>query len=114
MLRMDNLRPGGALQWLYPLPVSVKDRWADPREQVLYVPITCQRYGPDKPNSLPSTEGGFTPTASMAVLGEKLGTDSQIGQPVCYVLCWEPFFLGAVTLSIAVDDFAKGCYALTT
>jgi hypothetical protein len=50
----------------------------------------------------------------MAVLGEKLGTDSQIGQPVCYGLCWEPFFLGAVTLSIAVDDFAKGCYALTT
>jgi hypothetical protein len=53
--------------------MSVKDRWVDPREQVLNVPITCQRYGSGKPTSLPLTEGGFTPTASMVVLGEKLG-----------------------------------------
>jgi hypothetical protein len=58
-----NWRPGGALRWkvetvswecqrvvceklapprLYPPPVSVKDRWVDPREQVLNVPIACQ------------------------------------------------------------------------
>jgi hypothetical protein len=28
-------------------------------------------------------------------------------------LCRGPFFSGAVALFSAVDDFAKGCYALT-
>jgi hypothetical protein len=37
----------------------------------------------------------------------------RIGQPTCYGLCLEPFFSGAVALSIAVDDFVKGCYVLT-
>jgi hypothetical protein len=83
------------------------------REQVLNVLITCQRYGSSKPNSLPSTESGFTPIASMAILGEKLGTDPWIGQPTCCELYRELFFLGAVALSIAVDNFMKGCYALT-
>jgi hypothetical protein len=32
-------------------------------------------YGPNKPSSLPSIEGGFTSTASMAALGENLGMD---------------------------------------
>jgi hypothetical protein len=49
----------------------------------------------------------------MDVLEEKLGTDPKIGQPVCCALYREPFFSGAVVLFIAVDDFAKGCYALT-
>jgi hypothetical protein len=49
----------------------------------------------------------------MAVLGEKLGTDPRIDQPTWCGLCREPFFSGAVALPIAVDDFAKGCYALT-
>jgi hypothetical protein len=61
-------------------------------------------YGPSKPSSLISTDGGFTPTASMAGLGEKLGMDPLIDQP---------FALGAVALSIAVDDFMKGCYTWT-
>jgi hypothetical protein len=55
----------------------------------------------------------FAPTASLAVLGEKLGTDPRIGQPACCGLCQEPFFLGAATLLNSVDDYAKGCYALT-
>jgi hypothetical protein len=67
-------------------------------------------YGPSKPSSLTSTKGGFTPTTSMVVLGEKLGTDPQIGQPSCCELGREPFFSEAVALSIAVDDFMKGCY----
>jgi hypothetical protein len=46
----------------------------------------------------------------MATLGEKLGTNPQIGQPACCGLCREPFFSGAVTLSIVVDDFMKGCH----
>jgi hypothetical protein len=46
----------------------------------------------------------------MATLGEKLGTDLQIGQLTCCGLCREPFFLGAVTLSIDVDDFMKGSH----
>jgi hypothetical protein len=29
-------------------------------------------------------------------------------------LCQEPFFSRAVALSIAVDDFMKGCYMWTT
>jgi hypothetical protein len=98
---------------LYPPPVSVKDRWVGPCEQVLNIAITCWRYGSGKPINLQSIEGGFTPTASMAVLGEKFGTDPRIGQPTWCGLCREPFFSGAVALPIAVDDFAKGCYALT-
>jgi hypothetical protein len=33
------------------------------------------------------------PPASLAGLGEKLGTDPRIGQLACYALCREPFFL---------------------
>jgi hypothetical protein len=93
--------------------VSVKDRWVGPREQVLNVPIACRCYEPDKPSSLPSIEGGFTPTALMAGSGEKLSTDLQISQSAYCGLCREPFFSGAAALSIAVDDFTKCCYALT-
>jgi hypothetical protein len=71
-------------------------------------------YEPSKHSSLSSTESGFTPTASIAGSGEKLGTDPWIGQSSCCGLCREPFFLRAVTLSIAVDDGAKGCYMWTT
>jgi hypothetical protein len=70
--------------------------------------------GSGKPSSLSSTEGDFTPTTSMASSGEKLDTDPWIDQPSCCGLCWESFFSGAVALSIAVDDFVKGCYALIT
>jgi hypothetical protein len=65
-------------------------------------------YWPSKPSSLPSIEGGSTPTGSMANLGEKLSMDPWICEPTCYRLCQEPFFSGAVALSIAVDDFVKG------
>jgi hypothetical protein len=41
---------------------------------------------------------------------EKLGTDPWIGQPTQCGLCREPFFSGAVTLSITIDDFVKGCH----
>jgi hypothetical protein len=56
---------------------------------------------------------GFTPTASMAVLREKLGTNPWINQPTCYGLCWEPFFSGVVALLNSVDGYVKGCYVLT-
>jgi hypothetical protein len=56
---------------------------------------------------------GFTATAWMAVLGEKLGMDLCFNQPLCCELGQEPFFLGAVVLLNSVDDYAKGCYALT-
>jgi hypothetical protein len=49
----------------------------------------------------------------MAVLGDKLGTNPWIGQLSCCGLGQESFLSRAVTLSIAVDDFYKGCYALT-
>jgi hypothetical protein len=49
------------------------------------------------------------PTASLPGSGEKLGIDPQIGQPTCWGLCREPFFSGAVTLSIVVNDFVKCC-----
>jgi hypothetical protein len=93
--------------------MSVKDRWVDLREHVLNVPAACWWYGPSKPNSLASTDGGFTPTTSMADSGGKLGTDPRVGLSSCCGLCWKSFFSGAVTLSIAVDDFMKGCYVLT-
>jgi hypothetical protein len=47
---------------------------------------------------------GFAPTTSLVGLGEILGTDPRIGQPVCYGLCQEPFFSGAVGLLNSVDD----------
>jgi hypothetical protein len=53
---------------------------------------------------------GFTPTASMAAVGEKLGTDPRIGLLACYGLGREPFFLGTVALSNAVDGSMKGCH----
>jgi hypothetical protein len=46
----------------------------------------------------------------MASSGEKLGMDSRINQSTHCGLCREPFFLGAVSLSIVVDDFTKGCH----
>jgi hypothetical protein len=55
----------------------------------------------------------FAPTASIAVPGEKLGTNPWIGQPVCCGLCQKPFFSGAVTLLNFVDDCVKVYYALT-
>jgi hypothetical protein len=57
---------------------------------------------------------GFGPTASLIGSGEKLGMDPRISLPVSCGLCQEPFFLVAVTLLNSVDDYAKGCYALTT
>jgi hypothetical protein len=56
---------------------------------------------------------GFAPTASMAILGEKLGTDLRIDQPACCGLCREPIFSGTVTMLNSVDDYVKCYYALT-
>jgi hypothetical protein len=91
----------------------VKDRWVGPREQVLNVLITCQRYGPDKPSSRLSTEACLFPTASLAVMGEKLGMDPRTSQPSCCGLGQEPFFSGVVDLVKFVDDYTKDCYVLT-
>jgi hypothetical protein len=55
----------------------------------------------------------FAPTISLVGSGEKLDTDPRIGQPSWCGLCQEPFFSGAVDLLNSVDDYAKGCYALT-
>jgi hypothetical protein len=54
------------------------------------------------------------PHYSLAVVGEKLGTDPRIGRPSCCGLCREPFFSGAVDLFKFVDDGTKGCYMWTT
>jgi hypothetical protein len=74
--------------------VSVKNRWVDPREQVLNVPITCWCYGPSKPSSWLSIEASLFPTASLVIVGEKLSTDPQIKQSSSCELCREPFFSG--------------------
>jgi hypothetical protein len=52
----------------------------------------------------------FSPTAPLAVVGEKLGTDPRIGQPACCELCREPFFSGAVDLFKSGDDCMKDCH----
>jgi hypothetical protein len=93
--------------------MSVKDRWVGPHEHVLNVPIACRRYGPDKSSSRLSTEAWPFPTTSLAIMGEKLGTDLQTGQPVCCGLGRVPFFLGAVDLFKSIDDYVKCCYTLT-
>jgi hypothetical protein len=57
---------------------------------------------------------GFSPTASLAILGEKLSTNPRTGQPACCGLVREPFFSGAVNLFKSVDYYVKGYYKLTT
>jgi hypothetical protein len=94
--------------------MSIKDRWVGPSEQVLNILIACQKYGPGKRSSQLSIEDYLFHTASVAVIGEKLGTDLWIGQSSCCGLGWEPFFSGAVDLFKSIDDYAKGCYTLTT
>jgi hypothetical protein len=96
------------------MPVSIKDRWVDPCELVLNVPIACRCYGLGMPSSWFSTEACLFPTASLAVVGEKLGMDPWIKRSSSCGLCRDPFFSGAVDLYKSVDDFTKGCYALTT
>jgi hypothetical protein len=129
-----NSRPGGALcgkwrqlvwkvgEWVRgkpappsfePLPVSIKDHSVGLHEQVLNVLILCRWYGPGKPSSQLSTEAWLFPTALLAILGEKLGTDPWIGWLACCGLCREPFFSGAVDLFKSVDDCMKGCYIWT-
>jgi hypothetical protein len=88
--------------------VLVKDRWVGPCEQVLNVPIACWCYGPDKPSSCLSTEAYLFPTASLVVVGEKLGMDLRIRWSSSYGLCREPFFSGVVDMYKSVDDFVKG------
>jgi hypothetical protein len=73
-------------------------------------------YRPSKPISLPSIDGGFTLTDSRLSwernwVRTQLGTDPQISQPMCCGLYREPFFSGAVALSIVVDDFMNVCHA---
>jgi hypothetical protein len=94
MLRLDNLWPGRTLRWKaedHRMGRSGSEMWkADtsrvvalacvswgpmgcPREQVLNVPITCQRYGPYKPSSRPSTEGWLCPHCFNDCLGWETG-----------------------------------------
>jgi hypothetical protein len=70
-------------------------------------------HGPGKPSSWLSTEAYLFPTVSLAIVGEKLGTDPWIRRLSSCGLCREPFFSGAVDLYKFVDDFTKGYYALT-
>jgi hypothetical protein len=52
-------------------------------------------YGPNKASSLSSIEAWLKPTASLAVRGEKLGRDPQIGQSACWRCSREFLFLGS-------------------
>jgi hypothetical protein len=94
-------------------PVSIKDRWVGPHEQVLNVPIACWWYVPSKPSSWSSTEAWLKPTALLVGLREKLGMDQRIGQPVCFGLCQKPFFSGAVGSVQIYRRLVKGCHVLT-
>jgi hypothetical protein len=55
----------------------------------------------------------FSPTALLAVMGDKLGTDTRTDQLVCCGLGWKLFFLGALVLFKSIDDYVKGCYTFT-
>jgi hypothetical protein len=81
-----------------------------PHEQVLNVPIACRWYGFNKPSSWSSLGAWLTAPASLAGLGEKLGTDPRIGQPACCGLCREHFFSGAVGSIQTYRRLAKGCH----
>jgi hypothetical protein len=96
-----------------PPPVSVKDRWVSPREQVLNVPIACRWYGPGKPSSWSPAGAWLTPPNSLVGSGKKLHTDPGIGQLACCGLCRESFFSGAVRSVQICQRLAKGCYMWT-
>jgi hypothetical protein len=92
MLRLDHLRLGEDLRWLWPLPVSIKDWWVGPREQVLNVPITCQWYGPGKSSSRPSTENWLCPHCFNSYTGRETGyepADQLAG--VLFIMSGAPF-----------------------
>jgi hypothetical protein len=62
--------------------MSVKDRVVGTHEQILNVPIICQRYGPGKPSSQPSIEGSLCPHCFNDYLGRETGygpTDRSAG-----------------------------------
>jgi hypothetical protein len=111
-----NWRPGGALKWkavdcrlgrsgsvmwkagtstVVPLPVSVKDRWVGPHDQVLNVPIVYWCYGHNKLSSLPSTEGGFIFIASMVASGRETGYGPMDWSTVMPWIRSEALFLGS-------------------
>jgi hypothetical protein len=72
-------------------------------------------YGPDKPSIMLSTEGDFTPTASMVASERETGYGpTNRSAIVLWIRLGAFFFAGAVTLFIAIDDFAKGFYTQTT
>jgi hypothetical protein len=82
-------------------------------EQVLNVPIACWYTGLVSLVAYRQQRVALPPLLQWLPRGEKLGTDPQIGQSSCCELCQEPFFSGEVALSITIDDFTIGCYALT-
>jgi hypothetical protein len=98
------------------MSVSVKDRWVNPHEQVLNVPITCFIYWPSKPMYHVVNRYLAFITASMVVLGEKLG-----GEPVDHsVGLWvvsEALFLGNSrvhpTLLMACERLPRTCTVRT-
>jgi hypothetical protein len=113
---INNLRSDGALRRKWrPLFGKVGEWYVKSRHLQGCILHLC-RLGTDGLASMSkySTEDGFTPTTSMAGSGEKLFTDPRIDQPLCCGLCRELFFSGAMTLSIAVDNFTKSCYMRTT
>jgi hypothetical protein len=117
MLRLDDLRPGGVLRWkaedhrlgksrsemwkagtskvVPPLPVSVKDRWVGPREQVLNVPIACRRYVPDKPSSRSSIESWLYPHYFNGCLGREAEYESMDRSAVVLWIGSWALFLGS-------------------
>jgi hypothetical protein len=62
-------------------------------------------YGPSKLSNPSSTDGDFSPTASMVASGRETGY-GPMNQSA--IVMW--IVSGAVALSIIVDDFVKGCY----
>jgi hypothetical protein len=95
---------------LYPPPVLIKDRWIGPREQVLNVPIACWYTSLVSLVVCHQQKVALPPLLQWLPWGEKLGMNPWIDQSLCCELGREPFFSGAVTLSIAVDEFVKSCY----
>jgi hypothetical protein len=71
-------------------------------------------YGPSKPSSLSSIKTWLTPTASLAVRGEKLGGDLQIGSRCARDVVGNPYFSGAVGSVQICRWLMNDCYMWTT
>jgi hypothetical protein len=91
-------------------PVSVKDRWVEPHEQVLNVPNACWWYGPSKPSSVQSSDARLYPHCFIGWLGRETGY-GPVGRSagVLWIVSGAPFLRSSGPAQLCWRH-VKGCH----